>query len=495
MYRFSFFFVTIILCCCQSPAPKSSHSLRIGIPSDPSTIDPRKLRDLSGVTFTHLFFEGLTRLDHTGTPQLAMAEKYTLSPDKKTYVFKLKKSFWSNGDPVTAHDFETTWKNNLNPASPSPNAYQLYVIQGAKEANEGTGSLDDISVKAIDDSTLIITLKEPTPYFLNLLATYFLYPVHSDDPTINNGPFQLKNWLKQNEILAVKNPLYWDATQVKLSDITFVVADDNTALRLFETGQLDWAGSPLGTIPADALSSLKRSNNFFITPSAATFFIRINTLDPDLQDIKTRQAFRDTLRRQELVEHVLQGNQAPAFSLVPFSFSKQPFEETQLTITVPVKPLTLIYAANERNHKVAQAIQDQWRVHLGVQVNVQALERKIFLDKVKNGDYQMSLGSWYADLADPISYLEVFKAKNNGTNNTGWENTSYQGLLNRSAKESDPARRKLILKKAERLLIQEAPIIPLFHCTYNYVRDPLITNAYFSELGYIDFKYADIIRP
>lgn len=495
MHRFLLLFLCLILSCCDHASPKSSHQLRIGISSDPTTLDPRKMRDMSAVSFAPLFFDGLTRLDQDGIPQLAVAKEFTVSPDQKTYTFKLRDSFWSNGDPVTAYDFENTWKGNLNPATASPNAYQLYIIKGAKEANEGKIPVDQVGIKATDASTLVIHLNQPTPYFLNLLATYFCFPVHPKGYEINNGPFLLKSWTALSELVAAKNPHYWDADKVKLSEIAFIVTDDNTALRMFEKGDFDWIGSPLAAIPPDAIQSLKTKDYFHITPAAATNFVRLNVNSPPLNDIKVRQALRDTIRRKELVEHILQANQVPAYSLVPYSFSTPLFQEQTLTSPFPAAPITLIYSNSERNHKIAQALQEQWRVNWGIPINLQSYESKLYLEKLKKGDFQMALGGWFADLSDPISYLEIFKDKNNGTNNTNWENPRYKNLLSESATESNPEKRAALLKEAEKILIEESPIIPVFHYTYNYASNPMITGVYFSDLGYIDFKNADIVRP
>ena len=145
---------------------------------DPQTLDPRRVRDLATTTTIHMLYEGLMRNGPDGKPAPALAENVAISPDQMTYTFTLRKSGWSDGTAVTAQDFEKSWKSMLAPEFPSPNAYQLYPIQGAQAAKEGRGSIDTVEVKAIDDATLVVNLEQPTPYFLSLLTTHFYYPVH-----------------------------------------------------------------------------------------------------------------------------------------------------------------------------------------------------------------------------------------------------------------------------------------------------------------------------
>ncbi len=228
---------------------------------DPQTLDPRRVRDLATITVIHMLYEGLMRTQADGQATLALAEKVTISQDRKTYTFQLRSSAWSDGQPVTAYDFEQSWKSLLDPQFPSPNVYQLYVIRGAQEAKEGRTSIDQVGIYAIDPSTLIVELERPVPYFLDLIATHFFYPVHaslrqqmidstatSNSSILTNGPFQLKAWRHHNELTAVQNLHYWDKENIRLDQIHLVILDNSTALQLFQKGELDWTGSPLSTL-------------------------------------------------------------------------------------------------------------------------------------------------------------------------------------------------------------------------------------------------------
>lgn len=504
MARILIICLAICLSACQKPTPKASHQIKVATSDDPQTLDPRQARDLVTINILNSLYEGLMRADAQGNPQPAVAESVDITPDLKTYTFHLRKAQWSNGDPITASDFESSWKSSLDPAKPSPNAYQLYPIKGAKDAHAGKIPFSDMGVKAADPSTLVVELESPTPYFLSLVTTYFYFPVHTPQETsfVGNGPFKLDSWSRHNEIVLTKNPMYWDEQAVKLNKIAFVIADDHTALQLFENGEIDWTGSPSSTLPTDALAALRAKGLLATTSGAGTHFVRINTSQVPFDTTENRRLFRDALNRTDLVEHVLQGNQKPALGIVPPSFATStPFfadntEDKKNIIEASKFPtITLCYGAGERNSKVAQVLQQQWKKVLGVDVQLQTCESKVLFDKLKKRDYQVALGAWYADYRDPISFLDLFKERNNGTNNTEWENDRFKELLAFSAEEADFTQRTQLLKDAEKVLINEAPIIPLFYATYNYAHDPALKGFYFSELGYLDFKNADINRP
>ena len=458
---------------------------------EPLTLDPRQVRDLLSTTFIYTLYEGLMRYDEKGHPQPAIAESVNISPDQTLYTFKLHPSYWSNGERLTARDFEESWKTILNPRTAAPNAYQFYVIKGAQAAKEGRLPLDHIGLHAIDDDTLLVQLEQPAPYFLNLLATYFFYPVHrelregnkgnSDYQTtlISNGPFKLEKWNHHHELTVIKNPYYWDSSHVYLNQILFVDVEPTIALQMFGRNELDWIGSPLSTIPADALVTLKTKGDLRVKPAAGTYWFRFNTQKGPFDQTKIRQAFSLALNRQELIDHVLQGNQIAAMGITPPCLMKndpfykdhdvaqaQEIFETALRergiSRHDLMPITLCYATNERNHKVAQVVQQQWKEALDVKVVLQACESKLHYDTLKNNEHQIALGSWFADVADPISFLEVFKFRDNGTNNTQWENVDYIQTLNASSRTADVKARKELLKHAESILMAEMPISPFF---------------------------------
>ena len=198
----------------------------------------------------------------------ALASTIDISDDRKTYTIQLRESYWSNGERLTAEDFVGTWKSILSPHFPSPNAYQLFPLKGAQAAKEGRLSLDAIGVIALSENTLKIELENPVPFFRDLLTTHFYYPVPKSlrelplnaplpSPFISNGPFLLHAWDAHSELTFLKNAQYWDAASVSLEKLSVIIADENTALSLFATNEVDWVGSPLSSIPQDAVQTLR----------------------------------------------------------------------------------------------------------------------------------------------------------------------------------------------------------------------------------------------
>lgn len=506
--------LALFLSSCQqsdTPSPQQQRTLRISTAHDPATLDPRLVSDLLAVTPLHMFYEGLTSLDVNGKPVPAIAESIEISPNQTRYTFKLRDALWSDKTPVTAYDFEQTWKSTLNPSIPAPNAHQLYPIKGAKAAKAGEISTDEIGVQALDAKTLVVDLESPTPYFLELAATHTFLPIPpsgvDSDALIVNGPYLLQDWSRQDAMTAVKNPQYWDAAHVTMEKIVIMPLDEHTALQMYETNQLDWAGSPLSEIPPDLLSPLREQGLLKASPAAGTRFLSLNTRKLPYNNTKIRRALALALNRKEIAEHVAQGGHLPATGLVPPSLlSKQGsffkdndtirawflFQEglKELKLTKDTFPtLTLTYANSERNRKLVQAIQQQWQEALGIKVNLESTEVQLFFDRVKNGDYEMGVNSWFADINDPINFLANFK-QTGPTNRTGWTNSHFTALLNTSSLETDPAKRLETLLDAEQILMEQMPIIPIFHSTFNYVSRDDIAGVKVRDLGWLDFKTA-----
>jgi len=509
--------ITLLTSCYPEKPPINKKStLRISTETEPQTFDPRHVRDLSDTTYMHLLYEGLTRSEKNGKIVPGMAETYSTSADKKTYVFKIRKSQWSDGQPVTAYDFYETWKTMLDPEFPAPNAYQLYVIKGAKDTKEGKISFEESGIQALDDRTLVVELENPTPYFLTLASSYFFYPTCraaridskiDQMEQVTNGPFRLEKGSRlSNEWIMVPNPYYWDRSAVKLDEIQILKIDNSTALHMFDQNELEWAGSPLSTIPIDALASLKQKGDLNIQPAHGVYFLRLNTEHPPFNNTKFRRALAFALNRTDLVQHVLQGNQIPAQGYLPSSeeaskplfrdhdvkLAKKLFAESlkEQGLTSSSLPTILVcYANNPRSHKIAQVLQQQWKEAFDLHVELQSCESKVFYDHLNRHNYQIGIGSWFADIQDPISFLDVFKYRNNGTNNTQWEHPDYIRLMDESA-QAKSKKREDLLKQAEKLLITEMPIIPLFYSTYNYLQSARLKGVYFSDLGYLDLKRA-----
>lgn len=503
----------LLLCACSS---SPSTNLRVNIGSEPRTLDPRKARSLQDQTMAKVFFEGLFRINPQEKAEFSLAEKVEVSENGKVYVFTLRNAKWSNGDPVTAEDFVYAWKGVLHPEFLSEQAFQMYVIKNAKAAKSGKVDVEAVGVRALDAKTLQVELENPTPYFLDLLTMPVFFPVPSKIDRANphwaeesttyvcNGPFTLDQWRHSDAILVKRNPRYWDAAHVRLGGIEMVMVNEETEFKMYEKNELDWAGSPLSILPLDALPKLKEKQALYQKPFLATYFFRVNTEKAPFDDTSLRRAFALSINRKEIIEHVTQGGQLPAMGLVPPKmgleqtayFSDGDVDAAKLLLAdadlAALPPITLLYLAGERNHLIAQAVQDQWSKAFGIRIYLEPVERKVYYDRIAKKDFQLAAGSWTADFNDPLNFLEVFKFKTNGSNNTSWEDERYIALLDKAVQMVDLQERCSLFQASEEILMEAMPIIPVYYYTQLFVKGERLQDVVVSALGSIDFKWAYI---
>jgi oligopeptide transport system substrate-binding protein len=498
--------------------------LRVNINSEPPALHPGLASDATSGGVLLQTFEGLTRGGKDGKPENAMAEDVQVSDDLKTYTFTLRDAKWTNGDPVVAEDFVYAWKWALDPANQASYAYQLYYVKGAQAINEGKGAADTLGVKAIDEKTLEVTLENPTPYFLELTAFYTYYPVNHKVATadanwhteagenyVSNGPFKMTEWSHQDKIVLEKNADYWDAEAVKLEKIEmYMINDPNTELSMYDNGELDRAGSPFGTLPTDALPQLKESGDLIVKPIAGTYWYKFQTEVPPLNNKNIRKALSYSINRKAIVENITQGGQIPAMAAVPPSmipeneqgyfadadlakakeFLQAGLDEMGLKDASELPNITLSYNTSEAHQKIAQAVQDMWKNDLGVNVTLDNAEWAVYIDKLHKGDYMVGRMGWLGDFNDPINFLELFREKNGGNNDTFWENAEFKQLLADSQKETDPDARMQMLKDAEAIFMDEMPVAPIYFYTNVWVENENLKDVVVSGLGDVQLKWA-----
>ncbi len=522
--------IATLLVACGSSAGKKGNLLRLNIYTEPPTLDSRKATDSTSANVLIMLFEGLTRIGTDHRPHPAVAESIEISPDKKTYTFRLRNARWSNGKPVTSEDFLYAWRTILDPKFPGTYAYKFYVIENAKEVREGKLPLSALGVQAPDSKTLIVKLKYPTPYFLELTAFPTYYPVYKAGDLANpdwageggphyvsNGPFQLKKWEHESEILVTKNPYYWDAASVKLAGIDLAMIDDTTTeFYMFEMDELDWSGSPLSNLPPEFIPALIQEHKVHFYPSSAAYYYKLNTLRFPLNNQKIRKALGYAINRHDIVTHITQAGQEPATAFVPdmpgwtssHLFKDNDVEEAKRLFDEGLKEsgltretfpkLTLSYNTNREHQKIAQAIQNQWKEVLGIEVELVHYDWKVYLSRISHQEFDIARMGWVGDFNDPVSFLDPYKYKNEpgegGNNNTGWESPEYIALLNAAERETDLEKRSEILREAEAILINDMPVIPIYYLMYGYLRKPYVKGVYLSPLGFADFKGAYIDR-
>ncbi|MCX6990956.1 MAG: peptide ABC transporter substrate-binding protein [Chlamydiae bacterium] len=520
MQRLLAAFTLIALTAVSCSPPSSSgktQEIRLNIHTDPPSLDPRKPSDTTSSTVIRMCFDGLMRRDEEGRQAFGVAKSVSISEDGLTYTFTLRESVWSDGTPVSAKDFEDTWKTILSPNFPSEFANELYILKNGKGAKENTASMDKVGVKALSDYVLQVDLEYPIPYFLDMLMTHSFFPVPShvaSDPKwaqsggdhyVCNGPYHMQEWKHYNSIVLLKNPVYWDSQVVQLEKIElYMIEDEMTELSMYDNGDLEWIGSPLSSIPVDALSKEKDYHHYEV---AGTYFYIFNTEAFPFTNKHIRRAFALSIHRQEIIENIIQGGQGVATGIVPptmwkernsyftdadITLAKKEFEIglNELGITADqLPPIKLSYNTNSGHHKIAQAIKEQWSMALGIRVDLENMEWKVFLDSVSNHKFQIARMGGIASYNDPISILKDYQYANSRMNQCQWSNKKFATLIDLSDHTQNPEKRMQILSKAEAILMDEMPIAPIYFYTGSYMKKPYVKSVSISDLSEIDFKY------
>jgi len=470
--------------------------------SEPQGLDPHIV---TGVPEHHILIslcEGLTISNPNGGENLpGAAESWTVSDDGKTYIFQLRKNGkWSNGDNVTADDFVWSWKRILTASLGSQYPDSLYYLVGAEDYHTGvTNDFDLVGVKALDAHTLEVKLKSPTPFFIGLLSHYSTWPVHKetvlkfgsiDDRNgkwtrpgnfVCNGPFNLQSWELNNKIVVEKNPLYWDAQVVRLNQIHYYpVSNVMTEDRMFRAGQLH----NTYTVPSQKCPVYIEENNpnLRIDPYMGTYFYRLNTNDPSLKDVRVRKALAYAIDRELLVEKVTKCGQMPAYSFtppgsngyqpstsIPFDpqLAKNLLNEAGYNSQNSLPKLEILFNTSEDHRKIALAIQQMWQQNLGIEVELVNQDWKVYLSREMVGDFQVSRAGWIGDYEDPNTFLDLMRP-NRGNNKTGWENMEYDSIIQQANSTNNQEERYKLLNKAEGILIDNMPVIPLYTYVRNY---------------------------
>ncbi|MCX6989888.1 MAG: peptide ABC transporter substrate-binding protein [Chlamydiae bacterium] len=501
---------------------KNEQTLRLSFTDLPRTFDPRLGGDQTSCTLFKMLFEGLTRINKNGKPELALADSIAVSNDLRKYTFHLRKCYWSNGDLITAHDFEYAWKKIISPKFSTAFMYFFYPIKNAKNANEHKCSIDEVGIQVLDDETLEIELENPTPEFLELTAHTLYSPVnHSldrrhpnwgsgeEEKFVCNGPFMIKKLVPGLRSTLIKNHMYWDKEQVKLEQI--LISKDNSfiANEMFKNDETDWLGKPLRAW--EPFFSKNKEDLVSSTPMGI-FWCVFNTSCYPFNHVKLRQALSYAIDRQHLVESLCY-DALPASTPLPLSHTMNHdprevsgneekalslFEEalTELGLTRKTFPtITLIYSNSNIRESSSMFLAQEWQRLFGITCHVVGYEFHSCLNKLMKGDYQMGTLFWQSWIDNPLYTLNAFKEANHEINFAKWSNVDYSTLLDKAQQEIDPLMRIKYLAEAERILIKEKPVLPIFYEKERNIKKQHLKNVYYSQTtGYVDFKCSYIDR-
>jgi oligopeptide transport system substrate-binding protein len=516
----------LLLSCQDSKETKEQRHIQqhltLNAYAEPPSLDPGTVSDALTGHVLAMLYEGLTRRDEDAI-QPTIARQISISPDAKTYTFHLRETKWSNGDPLTAYDFEYSWKRMLSPSFPSGLANMLYIIKGAQAAKQNKAPLENVAIQAVDALTLVVELEEPAPYFLELVQLPFYAPVHkatvernpnwageASKDYISNGPFRMVAWSHHDSIVLEPNPYYYDADSIKLKKITLLMIDDsNTELDLYQSGALDWAGQPLAkALAPDAIDALIESGAVYFDKFAATTFYFFNVNQAPFDNVKMRRALAYAINRQDIVKNITRAGETAATGVIPPSLCSQEhaFFEDNNSITAKrlfnealeeigitkeqLPPITLTYYTSQLHAKVAQAIQQQWYTTLDIEVRLENLEWKVFLDHLNARQFSIAGLSLMGLYSDPFTFHELFRYPNMSHNICNWEDTQYRNLLEQAVITLNNEQRMTLLLEAEKRMMDQMPLIPLFFPTSASLRDPHLKGYYVHPTGFVDFRNA-----
>ncbi|TZE82408.1 peptide ABC transporter substrate-binding protein [Calorimonas adulescens] len=506
--------------------PAEGQTITYNLGAQPGSIDPAKCNEVVGFNVIYNVFEGLVRLDKDSNPEPGIAEKWDVSDDGLTWTFHLRDAKWSDGKPVTAGDFEYAWKRVLDPATGAPFAYDLYYIKNGRAYNEGKASADDVGVKAQDDKTLVVTLENPTPYFITLLSLPQFVPQRKDmveqDPEgwstkpelyIGNGPFKMTGWTMNDSYTFEKNENYWDAASVKPSKLVFtLMVDANTVLSSFESGELDIAD----LVPTQEINRLQSEGKLKIYPTIGTYYVLFNTKKPPFDDPRVRKAFSLAIDRSSIINNVAKGGQIPAGAFAPFGYpdadptkdfrevggnyydtEKANLEEARKLLAEAGYPdgkgfpkVKYLYNTSEAHKQIGEALQNMWKEGLGVDVELVNEEWSVYLDDRQQGNYDMARAGWMSEYRDPIAMLELFTT-GSVNNDAKWSNKEFDELIKVAKSTADQKARMEALHKAEDILMSEMPVAPIYFYTKTVAYQPNLKDFQITPLaGYVILKRA-----
>lgn len=514
-----FLSLTFGLTSCHQKEENLRNILRVAICHDPMSLDPRQVFLIKDVCIAKALYEGLVR-ENDGSLHLALAERYSLSQDRCVYTFFLKKTFWHNGDLVTAYDFEESIKQFYLHEVDNVALRLLALIKNSHAVLKGDIPVENLGVRALDEHTLEITLEHPSSHFLETLTHPVFYPVHASLreyyrnrskrslPIISNGPFIIRCYEPQNFLLLDKNPFYHDQKNVSLDAVRLqIVPDIHTAVQLFQKKYVDLVGLPWSSsFPLEEQKNLSQDFLYdYPVLNCTVLFCNVN--HKPLDNPSLRAALSLAIDRETLLK--LAGKGSIATSFVHPSLSKMPLDvlsqKERISLaknylaealkTVPqeeLKKITLIYPIESIVLRaVVQEIRQQLFDVLGFKISTLGLEYHSFLDKRSKGEFSLSTGNWVADYQQAKAFLSIL---GNGTKYKDyqvidWQNQEYTDIVSRLLVEDSTDLQIL----AEQLLLKESPLIPLYHLDYTYAKHPKVSNLQTSSLGEIDLKRVSLV--
>lgn len=493
-----------------------------------STLDPSKGVDITTQQMLYNAFSGLVSPDGGNKVKLAVAKDYQVSNNGKTYTFHLKHTKWNNGQPLTANDFVYGIQRSANPKTASQEAYYMDHIVNYTEVSNGQKPVEQLGVKAIDNYTLQIQLTKPQPYFINILTLPVFYPQYQAAVTkygsqygtnsqriVSNGAFNVTGWTGSNDAWTLqKNKDYYQASDTRLKHVHYtVIKTPQTALNEYQSGKLDetlLAGK-------QAYNTYRHNSDMHLRKSYTIKYItmNVNTV-PALNNLKIRQALSQIINRSAMVNDILGDGSTIARGMVPDTLASRNGRDFNDDASVPSAidyheqsakrlfkaglkelhkanlSLTLTGGNDDTSRALAEFLQTEWEKLPGFHVNVQLLPNNVATSRFLHSQFQLHIAAWDPSISDPISPLNT-KYTGNAMNTAKWHNAEYDHLIDKSNNEDalQPAKRWQDLVAAQKVLLQQQAIIPLYQTAQPELINSKVHGVrYFGNGPLWDFSHA-----
>lgn len=489
-------------------------TLRRGNGADPETLDPQRARSVSAGNVLRDLYEGLVTEGPDGALIPGAAVRWTLSPDGRSWTFILREDLrWSDGSPLVAADFAAGLRRALDPRQPSPNAQLLSPLLNAAAVLSGAQPPESLGVETPDSRTVVLRLERPAPYLPEILAQPVAFPRHpaAAPGTVGNGAYMLVHWRPQAELRLARNPRYREAAAVAIDEVVFVPSEDPAAeLKRYRANELDWTD----TVPMGQLRWVKRhlGGELLTAPYFGTYFYGFNLTRPPFRDQPgLRRALALTLDREAITSALLGAGERAALSWVPPGVgnytpqvpdwaawpAERRLEEARRLYAEaghsPQNPLRfeLRYNSGDNHRRLALAAAWMWREALGAEVTLVNEEYKVFLQNRRQRQVtQLFRGDWIGDFRDAASFAERMLS-GTGLDDTGWSSPRYDARVREAAATADPSRRRALLEEAERILLEELPILPVYTYASKHLVKPWVSGA---QANIMDHHYSRFLR-